>query len=84
MFRVVSMTLYSLPWVKMASSGSAYSSDAPGDFHLSSSTEDSGSRYSTTVEKCPLCSYNRRTFYCKQCIQEGSFIHSNNHYAERY
>ncbi|GFG28420.1 hypothetical protein Cfor_11343 [Coptotermes formosanus] len=68
----------------MASSGSAYSSDAPGDFHLSSSTEDSGSRYSTSVEKCPLCSYNRRTFYCKQCIQEGSFIHSNNHYAERF
>jgi beclin 1-associated autophagy-related key regulator len=68
----------------MASSGSAYSSDAPGDFHLSSSIEDSGSRFSTSVEKCPLCNYNRRTFYCKQCVQEGSFIHSNNHYAERY
>ncbi|KAJ4437296.1 hypothetical protein ANN_17434 [Periplaneta americana] len=68
----------------MASSGSAYSSDAPGDFHLSSSIEDSGSRFSTSVDKCPLCSYNRKTFYCKQCIQEGSFIHSNNHYAERY
>ncbi|XP_069689338.1 beclin 1-associated autophagy-related key regulator [Periplaneta americana] len=68
----------------MASSGSAYSSDAPGDFHLSSSIEDSGSRFSTSVDKCPLCSYNRKTFYCKQCIQEGSFIHSNNHYAERF
>jgi len=84
MFRFVSMTHSFILWVKMASSGSAYSSDAPGDFHLSSSTEDSGSRYSTSVEKCPLCSYNRRTFYCKQCIQEGSFIHSNNHYAERF
>lgn len=71
-------------WVTMASTGSACSGDAPRDFHLSPSIEDSGSRFSTSVEKCPLCYYNRGTFYCKQCIQEGSFIHSNNHYAERY
>lgn len=68
----------------MASTGSVCSGDAPRDFHLSPSIEDSGSRFSTSVEKCPLCSYNRGTFYCKQCIQEGSFIHSNNHYAERF
>lgn len=71
-------------WERMASIGSFCSGDAPCDFHLSPSLEDSGSRFSTSVEKCPLCCYNRGTFYCKQCIQEGSFIHSNNHYAERY
>nr|CAD7202153.1 unnamed protein product [Timema douglasi] len=68
----------------MATSSSGCSCDAPADFHLSSSIEDSGSRLSLALEKCPLCNRARKTFYCVQCIQNGDFFHSNNHYADRF
>ncbi|CAG2054163.1 unnamed protein product [Timema podura] len=68
----------------MATSSSGCSCDAPADFHLSSSIEDSGSRLSLALEKCPLCNNARKTFYCVQCIQNGDFFHSNNHYADRF
>ncbi|XP_067002643.1 beclin 1-associated autophagy-related key regulator [Anabrus simplex] len=68
----------------MATSGSDYSCEAPADFHLSSSTENSGSRFTSSVEKCYLCIKPGKTFYCKQCIQNGDFVHSTGHYSERF
>ncbi|GLH05602.1 Uncharacterized protein GBIM_11196 [Gryllus bimaculatus] len=68
----------------MATCDSDFSSDAPADFHLSSSTEDSCTRLSPTFEKCPLCSSQRKVFYCRQCIQNGDFVHSVRHYSTRY
>ncbi|KAK0095124.1 hypothetical protein PV326_009180 [Microctonus aethiopoides] len=68
----------------MATSSSDGSCTAPADFQLSSELEDVSSRISINLLKCPLCHYNRRIFYCKQCIQNGDFVHSTSVYSERF
>ncbi|XP_034942631.1 beclin 1-associated autophagy-related key regulator [Chelonus insularis] len=68
----------------MATSSSDGSCTAPADFQLSSELEDVSSRLSVNLLKCPLCHYSRRIFYCRQCIQNGDFIHSTSVYSERF
>jgi len=68
----------------MATSSSDGSCTAPADFQLSSELEDASSRLSMNLQKCPLCHNSRRIFYCRQCVQNGDFIHSNTVYSERY
>lgn len=67
----------------MATSSSDGSCTAPADFQLSSELEDVSNRLSVNLLKCPLCHNNRRIFYCRQCIQNGDFIHSTSVYSER-
>ncbi|KAL6252082.1 hypothetical protein P5V15_015065 [Pogonomyrmex californicus] len=68
----------------MATSSSDGSCTAPADFQLSSELEDASSRLSMNLLKCPLCHNSRRIFYCRQCVQNGDFIHSNTVYSERF
>ncbi|XP_071453828.1 beclin 1-associated autophagy-related key regulator [Hetaerina americana] len=68
----------------MATTSSDGSSAAPTDFHLTSSIDESATRISSNYLKCPMCNSARRTFYCKQCIQNGDFVHSTPHYVERF
>ncbi|XP_012154073.2 autophagy related protein 14 isoform X4 [Megachile rotundata] len=68
----------------MATSSSEGSCTAPADFQLSSELEDVSSRLSVNLLKCPLCHNSRRIFYCRQCIQNGDFIHSTSVYSERF
>ena len=49
---------------------------APTDFKVCASFEDSNGAISVAVERCQLCGGNRRTFYCKDCVQNGMFTHS--------
>lgn len=68
----------------MATSSSDGSSTAPADFQLSSELEEVSDRLNNNLLKCPLCCNNRRTLYCKQCIQNGDFVQSTSVYSERY
>ncbi|XP_054010557.1 beclin 1-associated autophagy-related key regulator [Hylaeus anthracinus] len=68
----------------MATSSSDGSCTAPADFQLSSELEDVSTRLSVNLLKCPLCHNSRRIFYCRQCIQNGDFIHSTSVYSERF
>ncbi|XP_017762958.1 PREDICTED: beclin 1-associated autophagy-related key regulator [Eufriesea mexicana] len=68
----------------MATSSSDGSCTAPADFQLSSELEDVSNRLSVNLLKCPLCHNSRRIFYCRQCIQNGDFIHSTSVYSERF
>ncbi|XP_043273429.1 beclin 1-associated autophagy-related key regulator [Venturia canescens] len=68
----------------MATSSSDGSCTAPADFQLSSELEDVTSRLSLNLLKCPLCHNSRRIFYCRQCIQNGDFVHSTSVYSERF
>ncbi|XP_015117644.1 beclin 1-associated autophagy-related key regulator [Diachasma alloeum] len=68
----------------MATSSSDGSCTAPADFQLSSELEDVSNRLSVNLLKCPLCHNNRRVFYCKQCVQNGDFVHSTSVYSERF
>jgi len=54
------------------------SSVAPTDFQLSESFECStqGAAVSIALERCWLCLGSRRSFYCKQCVRAGDFVHS--------
>ena len=54
------------------------SSVAPTDFRLSESLECStqGAAVSVALERCWLCLGSRRSFYCKQCVRNGDFVHS--------
>jgi len=54
------------------------SSVAPTDFQLSESFEGStqGVAVSVALERCWLCLGSRRSFYCKQCVGAGDFVHS--------
>ena len=58
----------------MASSSCA--SLAPTDFNISTSFEDANGAIIVAVERCQLCSGTKRTFYCKECILRGHFVHS--------
>ena len=67
-----------------ASNNSDDSSNAPENFHLSSSIEeDSGSRLSVYQIKCPLCCNLKKIFHCRDCIRNGDFIHSTHHLSDR-
>ncbi|XP_066589797.1 beclin 1-associated autophagy-related key regulator [Prorops nasuta] len=68
----------------MATSSSDGSCTAPADFQLSSELEDVVDRLNVKLLRCPLCHNNRRIFYCRQCIQNGDFIHSSSVYSERF
>ncbi|XP_033216682.1 beclin 1-associated autophagy-related key regulator [Belonocnema kinseyi] len=68
----------------MATSSSDGSCTAPADFQLSSELEDVSDRLSVNLLKCSLCHNNRRIFYCRQCIQNGDFVHSTSVYSERF
>jgi len=59
-------------------SDSSSSSVAPTDFQLSESFDGSvqGAVVSVALERCWLCLGSRRSFYCKQCIRTGDFVHS--------
>lgn len=79
----LSLSLSLSPLLAMATSSSDGSCTAPADFQLSSELEDASSRLSMNLLKCPLCHNSRRIFYCRQCVQNGDFIHSNTVYSER-
>ncbi|XP_063994053.1 beclin 1-associated autophagy-related key regulator isoform X2 [Diachasmimorpha longicaudata] len=68
----------------MATSSSDGSCTAPADFQLSADLEDVSNRLSINFLKCPVCHNNRRVFYCKQCVQNGNFVHSTSVYSERF
>lgn len=55
------------------------SSVAPTDFQLSESFECStqSAAVSVALEHCWLCLGSRRSFYCKQCVRTGDFVHSH-------
>ncbi|XP_070577873.1 beclin 1-associated autophagy-related key regulator-like [Ptychodera flava] len=36
------------------------------------------------IEKCPLCSNSKRSFFCKLCIEQGDFTHSSGRNPHRY
>jgi len=36
------------------------------------------------VQRCPLCSCGRRSFYCQRCVILGDFVHSNTKHYERF
>ena len=70
---------------KMATtSGSESSSLAPTDFRLCSSLDDSSGVISVAVEHCQLCDGTRRLFYCKDCVQNGEFVHSRSTHSDRW
>lgn len=61
---------------QMASAVSDDSSDvAPSEFPLSSSDDDLLEKQEHP-NKCPLCRYTRKYFYCADCIRNGDFFHS--------
>ncbi|XP_031784462.1 beclin 1-associated autophagy-related key regulator [Nasonia vitripennis] len=68
----------------MATSSSDGSCTAPADFHLSSELDDVNERLGIDLLKCPLCHNGRRNFYCRQCVQNGEFVHSISVYSERF
>lgn len=82
-YLLLSLLLSLSPLLVMATSSSDGSCTAPADFQLSSELEDASSRLSMNLLKCPLCHNSRRIFYCRQCVQNGDFIHSNTVYSER-
>ncbi|XP_041988291.1 beclin 1-associated autophagy-related key regulator-like [Aricia agestis] len=53
-------------------------SEAPRDFRISS-TESDGH-----YTKCLLCYTVKKNFYCSECVQNGSFVHSAMPYSDRY
>ncbi|XP_058789869.1 beclin 1-associated autophagy-related key regulator [Phymastichus coffea] len=60
------------------------SSTAPENFLLSSDLDDDNNRSGYNVLRCPLCQNERRSFYCKHCVQHGEFVHSISVYSERF
>ncbi|XP_011496345.1 PREDICTED: beclin 1-associated autophagy-related key regulator isoform X2 [Ceratosolen solmsi marchali] len=68
----------------MATSSSDGSCTMPTDFQLSSELEDVNERLGINLLKCPLCHNGRRNFYCRQCVQNGEFVHSVSVYTERF
>ncbi|XP_061174725.1 beclin 1-associated autophagy-related key regulator-like [Saccostrea echinata] len=67
----------------MATSSSCESNLAPTEFDLASSVESS-SGLTVAVERCPLCDGSRRSFYCRDCVNGGLFVHSTGSHPERY
>lgn len=44
---------------------------------------DDNFRFHRTTKRCELCNKLRKTFYCKNCVKNGDFIHSTSHFSER-
>lgn len=65
----------------MESSGSE--SLAPTEFPLVSSIESSAG-LTVAVERCPLCDFSKRKYYCSSCVNQGLFIHSKATICQRY
>jgi beclin 1-associated autophagy-related key regulator len=61
-----------------ASTSSNTSSLAPTDFRLSQSYDCAlhAGAVSVALERCLLCWGSRRSFYCRQCVRSGDFVHS--------
>ncbi|CAH1402700.1 unnamed protein product [Nezara viridula] len=61
-------------------------SNAPLDFHISSSSEDNCKlgMYAEEAEDCPLCFKPGRNFYCKTCINHGEFTVSSGVREEKF
>ncbi|XP_033735061.1 beclin 1-associated autophagy-related key regulator-like [Pecten maximus] len=57
--------------------------EAPTEFELSSSF-GSSSGLKIAIERCPVCEYSKRPFYCKICVNQGLFVHSKGTYPERF
>ncbi|XP_014207064.1 beclin 1-associated autophagy-related key regulator [Copidosoma floridanum] len=73
----------------MAGSSSSERSSClpPTDFQLSvedAEDDDDDERLAINLLKCPLCHNGRKSFYCKQCVHRGDFVHSSSVYSERY
>lgn len=65
----------------MESSGSE--SLAPTEFPLVSSIESSAG-LTVAIERCPLCDFSKRKYYCTSCVNQGLFIHSKATICQRY
>ncbi|XP_058836731.1 beclin 1-associated autophagy-related key regulator [Topomyia yanbarensis] len=65
--------------ISMASEGGA-----PENFHISYGNDDDDSNLSVGSVRCPLCSYSKRHFHCRNCIRNGDFLHSSHHLLERF
>lgn len=57
---------------------------APENFHISYGHDDDDSNMSAGSMRCPLCSYTKRNFHCRNCIRNGDFLHSSHHLLERF
>ncbi|XP_055529287.1 beclin 1-associated autophagy-related key regulator isoform X2 [Wyeomyia smithii] len=57
---------------------------APENFHISFGNDDDDSNLSAGSMRCPLCSYSKRNFHCRNCIRSGDFLHSSHHLLERF
>ncbi|ELT88688.1 hypothetical protein CAPTEDRAFT_175681 [Capitella teleta] len=60
----------------------------PTDFHLYSSVETSSTTETpgairVAIERCALCGSSKRAFFCKNCVNQGSFAHSRTQSKER-
>ncbi|XP_078000477.1 beclin 1-associated autophagy-related key regulator-like [Glandiceps talaboti] len=60
------------------------SEDSTKSISKSSDVITVSSGVSIAVERCPLCSNSRRTFSCKNCVEQGNFTHSSGRNPERY
>lgn len=54
----------------------------PTEFKLSTSLESSAG-LKVAIERCPVCDYSKRPFYCQTCVNQGNFVHSEGTYPER-
>ncbi|XP_053689583.1 beclin 1-associated autophagy-related key regulator [Sabethes cyaneus] len=57
---------------------------APENFHISFGNDDDVSNLSAGSMRCPVCSYSKRNFHCRNCIRNGDFLHSSHHLLERF
>lgn len=67
----------------MANHSDDESIGAPENFHITNENDEDGSHWNNGKVKCPLCCYSRKSFHCRYCIRDGSFVHSSHHLAER-
>lgn len=53
---------------------------APSDFNVASAHEllhgDHSDPWSGCVMRCTLCASSRRSFHCRDCVQNGNFMHT--------
>uniref|UniRef100_A0ABD2X1I5 Beclin 1-associated autophagy-related key regulator n=1 Tax=Trichogramma kaykai TaxID=54128 RepID=A0ABD2X1I5_9HYME len=56
---------------------------APADFTLSAELDDEAHERPANLLKCPLCRNGRKNFYCRQCVQNGEFLHTISLFCEK-
>ncbi|CAL4125730.1 unnamed protein product, partial [Meganyctiphanes norvegica] len=70
-------------WREMSSLTSSDDPPVPTVFQVT----PTGDRYSShdhcTLERCPLCNQKTKAFYCKECVRNGNFYHSQLKIPER-